>query len=277
MRVDDNTKFNKWQSRHFMRQMHGLFLRYNGMMPWIYLSPHFDDVALSCGGLVWEQAQQGEMVSIWTICAGEPTFEDLSPFAIQLHQRWELGQNAPAKRRMEDLNSSQRLGASNRYFSIPDCIYRRDPGTGEFIYTSEAALNGALQAGDSQVIHKLQEEIQLSLEPATVLVCPLGLGNHVDHQLTRRAAEGLGQDYWYYADYPYVLQNGTRLEQMEADGWISQAFPITPHGLSAWMDSISAYASQISTFWVNDLAMRQAVTDYHGSNGGIRLWKKPPA
>jgi LmbE family N-acetylglucosaminyl deacetylase len=261
----------------FVRHKLGLFLRYNGMMPWIYLSPHFDDVALSCGGLVWEQAQQGELVSIWTICAGEALFEELSPFARGLHQRWELGQNAPAERRMEDFRSSQRLGASSRYFSITDCIYRRDPGTGEFMYASEAALNGALQAGDSQVIHKLEEEIQRSLEPHSDLVCPLGFGKHVDHQLTRRATEGLEQDFWYYADYPYVLQNGTLLEQMEADGWISHAFPITPDGLTAWMDSISAHASQISTFWVNDLAMRQAVTEYLHSNGGIRLWKKPRA
>ncbi len=224
---------------------------------------------------MWEQAQHGELVSIWTICAGEPPFEDLSPFARELHQRWELGQNAPAQRRMEDRKSAQRLGASSRYFSITDCIYRRDPGTGEYMYAAEAALNGSLQAGDFRVIHKLQEELQRSLEPDVIFVCPLGLGKHVDHQLTRLAAEGLERCLWYYADFPYVLQNKTRLEQLETNGWISQVFPITQEGLAAWMDSISAHASQISTFWVNDLAMRQSVTEYLQSTGGIRLWKKP--
>jgi hypothetical protein len=47
--------------------------------------------------------------------------------------------------------------------------------------------------------------------------------------------------------------------------------------MTAWMDSISAHASQISTFWENDLAMRQVVADYLDSNRGIRLWKKPRA
>ena len=46
--------------------------------------------------------KQGEMVSIWTVCAGEPPLGDLSPFAKELHARWELGQNAPAQRRIED-------------------------------------------------------------------------------------------------------------------------------------------------------------------------------
>jgi LmbE family N-acetylglucosaminyl deacetylase len=251
------------------------FLGYNGSMPWIYLSPHFDDVAFSCGGLLWEQSQQGEEASIWTICAGDPPSTDLSPFARQLHQRWELSQNAPARRRMEDQTSTQRLGASSRYYSIPDCIYRRDPQTGDFMYASEAALNGALQPGDLQVIQRLLEEIRQAQVSPSVFISPLGLGNHVDHQLTRQAAEGLECDLWYYADFPYVLHNKTQLNQMEAAGWASHIFPISPGGVEAWTDSISAHASQISTFWENILSMRQAVADYLESTGGVRLWKKP--
>lgn len=251
-----------------------IFLRYNGKMPWIYLSPHFDDVAFSCGGLLWDQAVQGKRVSIWTVCAGEIPPGELSPFAKELHERWELGENAPFTRREEDRNSTKRLGASYRYFSIPDCIYRHDPETGDFLYASEAALNGALQPGDIQVIYNLQAELSQSLPLKAILVCPLGLGNHVDHQLTRRVAEGLKRDLWYYSDFPYVLQNNLYLEQMGGVGWICQIFPISQAGLTAWMDSISAYASQISTFWENDHAMQQAVTDYVNSNGGVRLWRK---
>ena len=69
-------------------------------MEWIYLSPHFDDVALSCGGLLWEQAQAGEGASVWTICAGEVPAGQLSPFAQSLHERWEKGQGAAVQRRV---------------------------------------------------------------------------------------------------------------------------------------------------------------------------------
>jgi LmbE family N-acetylglucosaminyl deacetylase len=245
-------------------------------MLWIYLSPHFDDVALSCGGLVWQQAHMGELVSIWTVCAGEPPAGDISLFAKELHARWEVGQNAPAQRKIEDIRSCQRLGATPRYFSIPDCIYRRHPQTDEFMYASEAALNGSLQPGDFQVIHTLQEQIRQSLMPEVILACPLGLGDHVDHRLTRQVAEGLDHPLWYYADYPYVLHYKAQVEQMEQEGWVSQDFPISGDGLSAWMDSISAHGSQISTFWASDLDMRQAITDYLRSNNGIRLWKSQP-
>lgn len=246
-------------------------------MPWIYLSPHFDDVALSCGGLVWEQAQAGEAVSIWTVCAGDTPAGDFSPFAQELHARWEVGQNAPAQRRIEDINSCHRLGASYRYFSIPDCIYRRHPQTGEFMYASEAALNGPLHPGDTQVIHALHKELRQSLQPDIFLVCPLGLGAHVDHQLTRQAAERLGRTLWYYADFPYVLHRNTLVEQMEQEGWLNQVFPVSQEGLVAWQDSISAHASQISTFWSSELAMRQSVKDYLHWYDGMPLWRMPPS
>jgi LmbE family N-acetylglucosaminyl deacetylase len=244
-------------------------------MSWIFLSPHFDDIALSCGGLLWEQAHRGEQVNIWTVCAGEPPVGDLSPFAKELHARWEVSQNAPAQRRIEDARSCQRLGATPRYFSITDSIYRRHPQTHEFMYASEGALNGPLQPADSQFILPIQKEIRQSLMPDGILVCPIALGNHVDHQLTRQVAEGLNRPLWYYADYPYVLRCKTQVEQMEREGWGSQVFHISEDGLAAWMDAISAYGSQISTFWVSDLDMRQAITDYLRSNDGIRLWRKP--
>ena len=58
----------------------------------------------------------------------------------------------------------------------------------------------------------------------------------------------------------------TYWEQLEGEGWTSQLFPISEDGLAAWVDSIRAHASQVSTFWADDLAMRQAVTNYLHSN-----------
>ena len=97
-------------------------------MIWIFLSPHFDDAALSCGGLAWEQAQQGDRVEIWTVCSGSPPDLPLPPFARQLHARWGTGgPETVERRRLEDEEACRRLGALARYFDVPDCIYRRLP------------------------------------------------------------------------------------------------------------------------------------------------------
>lgn len=249
-------------------------LVYNGGMGFIFLSPHFDDVALSCGGLVWALGVSRNPVSIWTLCGGETPAGELSPFAQTLHVRWELGENAPSRRRLEDQLSCERLGASQRIFSLPDCIYRRDPKTREFMYASEAALNGELHTGDYKIIPALRDEMMNFLEADDVLICPLGVGNHVDHQLTRKAAEELGHKLLYYADFPYVLEHMAELSRMEGNGWVSHHFTIFPEGLAAWIDSIAAYASQISTFWSSIEEMAQVVSGYWKREGGIRIWEK---
>jgi LmbE family N-acetylglucosaminyl deacetylase len=212
-------------------------------MHWIYLSPHFDDVALSCGGLVWEQVQVGDTSSIWTVCAGNAPDEELSPFAKELHMRWEVDKDATAQRRIEDRSSCQCLGATWRYFTIPDCIYRRNPHTGEFMYSSEILLNGPLHPADTLTIESLQQEMKSFFPVDFMIISPLGLGNHVDHQLTRLAAEGLECTSWYYADYPYVLRCKEKLDNLEQERWLSQVFPISQGGLTAWQDSIAAHRS----------------------------------
>jgi LmbE family N-acetylglucosaminyl deacetylase len=251
-------------------------LRYNAAVNWIYLSPHFDDVALSCGGLIWEQIRTGEEVSIWTICGGEPPPGEISPFAQSLHSRWEANQNAPEQRKLEDIHSCLRLGAKYRHFTLPDCIYRRDPLSGEFMYPSEQSLNGPLHPGDGKVARDLYEKIRRNIPRNLTLVSPLALGNHVDHQLTRMASEMLKQNCSYYADFPYVLRSQSPVEQLRREGWRSQIYPISDEGLIAWQDSISTHSSQISTFWRNEAEMRQAVGEYLFKNGGIGLWNRVP-
>jgi LmbE family N-acetylglucosaminyl deacetylase len=242
---------------------------------WVFLSPHFDDVALSCGGVAWELAQRCTRVAIWTVCGGEVPEGELSPFAEALHARWHSGRDAPAQRKFEDLLSCERLGVSQRCFSVPDCIYRRDPSSQEFMYASETSLNGILQPGDFENIGVLQQEIHDNLERDATLVCPLGLGNHVDHQLTRITAEGLKRSLWYYADFPYVLNQREQLAQLEGNGWVSQVFTVSQAGLAAWMDSVAQHASQISTFWSSLNEMQQAIAGYWQEESGVRLWRKP--
>ena len=84
------------------------------MTDWVFLSPHFDDVVLSAGGLVWELAQSRERVEVWTICAGDPpSGKPLSDYAQMLHMFWELGeQGVPYARSLEDAACCAVLGGN---------------------------------------------------------------------------------------------------------------------------------------------------------------------
>lgn len=242
---------------------------------WIYLAPHFDDVALSCAGLVWEQSQLGEPVSVWTICAGDPPPGPLSPLAESLHDRWQTGREAPAHRRAEDQVSCKAMGASSRHFSIPDCIYRRSEGENLPLYASDDAIMGPLHSLEAVLVDRVCDELARWLPQAVEVVCPLAIGGHVDHRLVRSAAERLDRSLWFYADYPYVLDQEDELGALDKAAWEPQTFPITVSGLAAWQEAVAAYASQISTFWPDLATMRAAIRSYCQKNGGVRLWRAP--
>jgi LmbE family N-acetylglucosaminyl deacetylase len=237
-------------------------------MDWIYLSPHLDDVALSVGGLLWEQSQAGERVSIWTICAGDPPSGDLSPFAESLHKRWKTGARSMSVRRAEDIRSCKRLGANYVHFDIPDCIYRRSPINGEHLYTNEDSLWIPVHADEEILITQLAEWIKSILPTDARVVCPMTLGDHVDHRLTRSAAERLKLPLWFYADYPYLLEK----ENLKVlDQFKSRVIPISSEGLLAWQEAVTAHQSQISTFWSSSHEMRRAIKEYANNMGGIQL------
>jgi LmbE family N-acetylglucosaminyl deacetylase len=250
------------------------------IMDWIYISPHLDDVALSLGGLLWDQSQAGLDVSIWTICAGDPPPGNLSPFAESLHRRWGVGSQAIQTRRDEDIESCKRLGVKHFHFEVPDCIYRRSPSTGDFLYDSEDALWGPLNSEENGLVQTLSQRLQKMWPPSSNVVLPLTLGSHVDHTLTRDAGEAAaqgtvlepGSQFFYYADYPYVLDEAALFSDEKGT---SRMHTVSPAGMRAWQDAIAAHSSQINTFWTGLVEMRTAICSYYEMMGGIWMGKYP--
>lgn len=240
-------------------------------MRWVYLSPHFDDAVLSCGGLIWEQRQRGDPVAIWTIFAARPT-GPLSPFAQATHAMWGFapGEDVLCARRAEDRRAARLLGAQVRHFPFLDCIYRLAPG-GEPLYPTSVFVPP--HPLDEDLPDRIAARLSRSLTPQDRLVCPLGLGGHVDHLLTRRAAALLARPCWYYADFPYVLQEPERLAESVArlEG---HSFPISEEGWRAWWRGIEAYASQLGSLFKGEGTLEQALQAYWSAERGLRLWRE---
>lgn len=258
-------------------------------MDWVYLSPHFDDAVFSCGGLLWEQTHTGESTTIWTVCAGEPLPGEISEFAQMHHLRWGSGEDAVAQRKLEDQLACWRVGAAYHYLPIPDCIYRRlgedyfrlkparkkPPLNSQHLYTSLPEILGPLKPEEEGLVDQLSQQLAKTLPAGSQLVCPLSLGGHADHRLTRRAAETLNRSLWYYADFPYVVRDTAQVEQLKQAGWTSTTFPVSPDGVEAWFEAMAAHKSQISTFWDDLGALRSMLQAYIDQNGGASLWQPP--
>lgn len=240
----------------------------------IYLSPHLDDAILSCGGQIYQQIQAGKEVLVATSMAGHPPNGELSSFAMSLQDRWELVEDAVAARRQEDLTASHFLGVDILHWDIPDCIYRVDPASGKALYTSEEALFGRIHAADYDLIDELVWYMT-NLPTHQRILIPLAVGQHVDHQLVRLAAERWPgkADFAYYEEYPYVREPASIKAMLTpVDKWHPEVIPLSRQALSAKIRAASCYRSQISTFF-NDLEdLVTQITFYSQKVGGERLW-----
>jgi LmbE family N-acetylglucosaminyl deacetylase len=242
-------------------------------MSWIYLSPHFDDAVLSCGGLIFEQVQTSHgnvSPEIWTILAGEPPPGPLSEFARQNHALWGIDKDeqAVAIRREEDAAAAAIVGAELVHFDIPDCIYRRSPG-GEVLYT-ETVLTSP-HPSDRRMPIRIATALRTELREDDVLVCPLSLGGHVDHVLVRRAAESLQRPLLYYADVPYVLNYPGTLPAA-ITSFATRRYRVSETGLDAWLRAVAAYRSQLDSLFKGPGSLSDAIRSFCAGEGGIRLW-----
>lgn len=249
------------------------------MLTHIYLSPHLDDAVLSCGGMIHQQAQARERVVVVTVCAGDPPPGPLSDYAWEHHQRWETPGAAAAARRAEDLTALNILGAEAIHLAIPDCLYRTDPASGQHLHTSRAALFGVLHPAEAALAQAIAGEIAGALRSARPhrFYVPLGIGNHVDHQLARRAAELAGGVYAYFEDYPYAAEERGGTASPPGRALAPEVVPLAEANLAAKVAAIAAYTSQISSFWGSLAEMEGAVRQFAARTGGgllaERLWR----
>ncbi len=234
--------------------------------------------------------------------AGQPVIDDVSAQgAILTTERTEAAAagDLMATRRLEDERYAAFAEVSIVWMDLPDAVFRG--------YEGDDELLGTPRADDPAPVDILRREIA-RLEPQRVYL-PLGVGGHVDHQLTRDAGIALlhdarrwvmpGPDYVgniaFYEDFPYAWwEEFTRLEQLPGGG-----IPGLPDGVSVAAEfadisdqlerkirGIALYDSQIDRLFTDTKSMANAVRGHatkladlgRVANGAAeRYWVTTPA
>ncbi|MCS6849178.1 MAG: PIG-L family deacetylase [Anaerolineae bacterium] len=236
----------------------------------LFVSPHLDDVALSCGGLVYRLTSAGRPVIIATVCtADHPADQPLSEAARHEHWQWQLGDRPYQGRRAEDERACQVLGATAAHLGLLDAIYRRNE-RGAPLYTNDF-IGGAVHPHDWQVqLPEVQAALAPLIRTATRVYCPLAIGGHVDHVIVRRAVESLADAsiIRYYEDFPYA----DKLDQFTPpEGCAFEKIELTAHEVDARIRAIACYASQLFAVF-GSAAMPERVRGYVSRVGGERYW-----
>ncbi len=252
-------------------------------MKHLFLSPHPDDAALSCGGWIVHLTQAGEPVEIFTLMAADmPPDTPQGAFVVEHVERWNLGPDPSPGRRVEDARSAEVLGASLRCGDLVDAIYRVG-ADGRLLYPDLPALFGEIAPDDA--VRSRIEVVARDLEPDVILYAPLGAGHHVDHQAVRDIAllwRDLhpGAPILFYEEYPYTVRDHTAIDAARGLLGLDTAAEICPmraDALKTKIRSIACHASQIPTFWAGVDAMADDVRQYAGAVGdgapAERFWR----
>ena len=88
----------------------------------VYLSPHLDDAALSCGGTI---AASPDRALVITLCTAPPSETNFNAVAVEFHAEWGLAPDEVLHvRRAEDAEAMTILGVDYVYADWLDAIYR---------------------------------------------------------------------------------------------------------------------------------------------------------
>ncbi|MDQ6695382.1 MAG: PIG-L family deacetylase [Chloroflexota bacterium] len=265
----------------------------------IFLSPHFDDIALSCGGTAARMSRMGAHCIGLTVCAAPAEGNgSLSSFAEDLHGKWASGSGTEALslndvRREEERQALRLLGLTPVWLDVPDAPYRRGAG-GRHLYTSDGDLFGSLAHEESRtlvphIVSEIKRVAQESGARGHVRVfAPLGLGNHVDHQLVFRTARSLPPRYGvlFYEDYPYAQVDGALQKRLAGMDQKAQSLVTSITELiGIKIAAVARYKSQLGVLFGSPDAMPRAVRAYSESvaqTSGMagyaeRVWRLPLA
>lgn len=218
----------------------------------LFLSPHYDDIALSCGGTAALAAEAGKDAVVALLFGDHPDPEQpMTAFASHMHHEWGMSADQViAGRRAEEAVSSRILGLRDLYLPFRDAIYRGDN------YLSDDDLFGELKETDLDLPVRIVSALKAEDLHAkgTRVYAPLGSGFHVDHQLAFQTGVLLHRndwDVWFYEDLPYSLLEGRMEERLANAGQLLEIAAAVDVS-SVWtkkIDAIMAYPSQLKVIF----------------------------
>lgn len=160
-------------------------------MKHIYVSPHSDDVALSCGGQIIANAAAKDDILVLNIFTSETEEQEKS--------ETRLFDSINSERTSEDKSAWDSIGIKAAYANLPEALLRK-----------VFPFHIVHRAKDENILGTLEHAITEYIDsyPDATFYFPAGFGNHVDHLACRKAAfrlldEGRLNRILFYEDVPY--------------------------------------------------------------------------
>lgn len=207
----------------------------------LFVSPHLDDVAFSCGGAMITLGDTGWRTVVVTVFTASVPAPSGFALACQLDKGLSADVDYLALRRSEDEEFAHRAGVWGlRWLDLHEAPHRG--------YRSADELFGPIARSDTAA-----EDVRAALancldaEQPDMVFVPQALGGHVDHRLVAEACSTLAGDaeLWWYRDVPYAIgQPRARSPQQAVASMAETPFDITD-ALARKCEAATAYVTQL--------------------------------
>lgn len=251
----------------------------------LVLSPHLDDAILSVGGIISSSTDAGATVTVLTpFTADAGRQSQKSEIVTAMHQIWGLGDQPFAARRNEDIAAIDIVGGEHVHGGLFDCIYRTTE-EGAICYPTSLSVFSAPSPKD-QVWVPLKELIAAYIKKVKpdVVLCPLGIGQHVDHVITSKAfrqiAYGEGFEVYLYEDIPYATGKFPpgRPDSVEAalarTEWDISHSERVEINFDRKIQAIECYASQLADIFPDEVSPADVLREYMATLGEGRAYER---
>ncbi len=235
----------------------------NRQLSSIFISPHLDDAILSSGSLIYYLSQRGvraKVINVFTKASSKPytRFAD----SLMRSSHCDDATDYFYKRKIEDRSVFDHLKIKTSNLDFTDAAWRKRnknnliqrlivkfyPGSLHLYPTGNKIDKGRILAEDALMIKKINEQISQKItdKKNTLIFCPLAIGKHVDHIITREVCLKNFPRIIFWSDFPY------NLNQKQDLGFIKK-YKLTPFTFNKYLSQkrqlILEYRSQIPSLF----------------------------
>lgn len=189
-------------------------------IPCFFISPHFDDAALSAGGLIAHLARQTRVsvVNVFTLPGQRHT---LSAKAFLTQCGYGSARELFNAREKEDRDAFALINIQPRNFGFIEAMWREIPRMNslrrmisriipEFgkvypVYRFHIDSKEVSQ-NERRLVATLAKKLSLLAEGEYFLFCPLAVETHVDHSFVREACLASEKPVIFWSDFPYNVR-----------------------------------------------------------------------
>ena len=231
----------------------------------IFISPHFDDAVLSCGGLMSKLSKKNTQLLSITVFTSEPADKkSLSTIAKSFHDAWDSGENPYTIRKKEEKKVLDKLNSSYKWLEKLDVIYRFAD-----VKIKDGILNPGISPEEDPIFSEIFDEILeiIKASPDCYIFAPLGIGNHPDHLVVNLAIRSIKNlhpelNLFFYEDFPYAI-TGDPKKKLAEYGYKPRSKSIDIcDSLQNRVELIKIYESQLDNVFEGSKNIDEIIRDY---------------